>query len=849
MKHVVIVESPAKCKTINKYLGKDYTVLASFGHVRDLPSKNGSVDPEKNFAMNYQISDGAKKNVKAIEDAVKKADSLILATDPDREGEAISWHVYELLKKDKVIDAKFPVSRVSFNSITKDAVEKAMAAPRQIDMDLVNAQQARRALDYLVGFSISPILWRKLPGSRSAGRVQSVALRLICEREAEIEKFIPQEYWSIKADFLSNSSLFNAHLVYADGEKLDKFSIPNQARAEEIYKKLAGKKYKIKSVEKKEVRRNPKPPFTTSTLQQEASSKLGFGAKKTMTLAQRLYEGVDIGGETTGLITYMRTDGVDIAEEAMVMTRNEIAKKFGKEYLPSSPRKYTSKAKNTQEAHEAVRPTDPRRNPEMVRQYLDGDQLRLYELIWKRLMASQMEQVVMDQVTAEIASEDNYGVFRATGSTIKFDGFYKAYNYGKDDDEAEEKEAILPEMKEGGKVELAEATAEKKNPNPEQHFTQPPPRFSEATLVKRLEELSIGRPSTYAAIISVLQDRDYVKIDKKRFVPEMRGRLVTAFLEKYFRHYVEYDFTADLEEELDLISDGKLDWVKSLKNFWTGFKANVNDATEIKLTDVIENLEVELAQILFPKNEKGEPDHTCPTCKVGSLKLKLGKFGAFLGCSEYPTCNHTSQIAGDDSNSADADGVNAGASQENFETKILGKNEAGDEVTLRKGPYGFYVQTGELKGKIKPKRASIPKDVSIEDLDLEKAISLLSFPKELGKHPETGEMISVNRGRFGPYIAHNGTFVSIKNMSIFDVDLQNAVGMIAADALRVKRPARPKKVDKKAEAKAAKEAEKAAAKEAKKASSKKPAAKKAPAKKAGVKKKAAPKKATAKKAK
>lgn len=810
MKSVVIVESPAKCKTINKYLGKDYKVLASFGHIRDLPSKDGSVIPEENFEMKYSISPRSKKHVKEIEDAVKKADQLILATDPDREGESISWHVYETLLQDKIIDKNFPVKRVAFNSITKKAVTEAIENPRELDLNLINSQQARRALDYLVGFSLSPILWRKLPGSRSAGRVQSVALRLICEREKEIEAFKPQEYWTIQALLeTSAGEIFTANLSQIDDTKLKKLDIKDEASATKILDEIKGQGFSVDNINKRRVSRNPKPPFTTSTLQQEASRKLGFSASKTMTLAQKLYEGIDVGEGATGIITYMRTDGVSIAPEAMNDTRAAIEKLYDKKYLPEKPRFYTSKAKNAQEAHEAIRPTDPTRTPDSIKQYLDKDQLKLYDLIWKRLVSSQMESALFDQVSADIITDDKKYIFRASGSTLVFDGFLKLYREGIDDGEDEDKESKLPKLEEKQILNLGKPEEEgKANPNADQHFTEPPPRYNEASLVKKLEELGIGRPSTYASIISILVDRGYTKLEKRRFMPETRGRLVTEFLNQFFTKYVQYDFTANLEEELDLISDGKLDWKDALQKFWKDFKGNIDAASELRISDVIDYLDDALEKLFFQEGE-GEEKRKCPKCGTGKLGLRLGKFGAFIGCSNYPTCDYTRQILTEDEKKEQAE--NAGndndygqGNKPQFETKILGQDEeTGEDITLRKGPYGFYLQIGEQKGKVKPKRAAIPKGTNIDDVDITKAKTLLSLPKTLGKHPETGEDITTGIGRYGPYVAHNKKFHSLKNQSVFDVTLEDAIELInSAPAPKEKAAAKEKPSPKKKKTKA-----------------------------------------------
>ncbi len=788
MPSVVIVESPAKCKTINKYLGKDYTVLASFGHIRDLPSKDGSVEPNDDFAMHYQISSDSTKHVKAITDAMKRSDKLILATDPDREGEAISWHVLEVLKAKKVVKKDTPVERVAFSSITKKAVSEALEQPRTLDMDLINAQQARRALDYLVGFNLSPVLWRKLPGSRSAGRVQSVALRIICEREEEIEQFDSREYWTLDAVFeTGEKAKIQSQLTHYQGEKLDKFAITTEAEAKKIESALSSASYHIASIETKESQRKPYAPFTTSTLQQEASRKLGFSAKRTMQTAQKLYEGIQLDGETTGLITYMRTDGVDVAPEAMYAARELVESRYGQKYLPEKPRYYSKKQKNAQEAHEAIRPTDPKRTPDQVKGFLNDDQHKLYDLIWKRLIASQMTNVILDQVALEIAADKEQARFRATGSTVRFDGFYKVYREGRDDDGGEDDEKKLPPVSEGDA--LALATLEKDEKNPEglnplavQHFTQPPPRYTEASLVKKLEELGIGRPSTYASIISVLQDRDYVKLEQKRFFPEMRGRLVTKFLERYFPRYVEYDFTAKLEEDLDDIASGELDWKQALRQFWGDFSGNVEQAMQLEFSQVLDDLNESLAPVLFPGDGPLEERRKCPACGTGQLGLKTGKFGAFLGCSNYPECGHTVQLPGSGVEGA-VDEAASGSDLAN-EPKLLGQDpETGKDITLRKGPYGFYVQLGEPEGKAKPKRASLPKGQSPETATLEQAIKLLSLPRVVGMHPESGKEIVANIGRYGPYVQHDGKFTSLKgDDDPYTIGINRAVTVIAEGA-------------------------------------------------------------------
>lgn len=772
--HVVIVESPAKSKTINKYLGKDYKVVASFGHIRDLPSKDGSVRPDEGFAMTYETSPRSVKHIKEIADAVKSADTIYLATDPDREGEAISWHVIEALKERKALKSKTAVKRVVFNEITKKAVLHAIANPRDIDMDLVNAQQARRALDYLVGFTLSPVLWRKLPGSKSAGRVQSVALRLVAEREDEIEKFITQEYWDVTLDLLNkNNAPIHAKLVQLQGKKLDKFAFKTKSDVDAVVSELKTRPYSITDIEKKQVRRHPWPPFTTSSLQQEASRKFGFGASRTMQIAQKLYEGVDLDGETVGMITYMRTDGVQVAEEAMTATRQLIGNQFGKPYLPDAPRRYATKAKNAQEAHEAIRPTDVTRSPDAMAQFLDKDQLKLYTLIWNRMVASQMESVVIDQVIATLESPDKYATARAIGSTVHFDGFYRLYREDKDDEEDEEGNNRLPPLEKGEALKLEKVV-------PSQHFTQPPPRYSEASLVKKMEELGIGRPSTYASIISVLQDREYVRLDKRRFIPEERGRIVTAFLKSFFSRYVEYDFTAKLEGQLDDISAGEIFWKKVLEEFWKDFYTTIGEVKEFDMAVILEKLGQLLDHHLFPPREDSKDPHICPECSTGKLSLKTGKFGAFIACSNYPDCRYTRQIGG--VTSSDAQGDDAATAPQKVEPRLLGKDEAtGMDISLRKGPYGFYVQVGDtVKGsKEKPKRVAVPEFMKPETLDLPQARALLSLPRDVGTHPETGKVIKAGIGRFGPYIQHDKTFVSLKQDDVLTIGINRAVDLLA----------------------------------------------------------------------
>ncbi|MDP7642325.1 MAG: type I DNA topoisomerase, partial [Alphaproteobacteria bacterium] len=697
--NVVVVESPAKASTINKYLGPDYVVLASYGHVRDLPPKDGSVLPDENFEMTWMVSDGAEKNIRAIGKALSGAQHLYLATDPDREGEAISWHVMDELNERKLLNG-IAVERVVFSEITKTAVLAAMANPRRLDDDLVDAYRARRALDYLVGFTLSPILWRKLPGSRSAGRVQSVALRLICQREAAIEAFVRREYWTVAAQLKTAAgAAIEARLTHLDGKKLDKFDLPDEARAMAARDIVAAGGHAVREIEARRTRRNPAPPFTTSTLQQEASRKLSFTARQTMGVAQQLYEGVALDGERVGLITYMRTDGVHIAEEAVRSARTTIEREYGARYVPDEPRAYRAKAKNAQEAHEAIRPTDLARLPKQVQSLLSDDQARLYELIWKRTLASQMASAEIDQTAIVIEPGDGRHTLRATGSVIAFDGFLRLYQEGRDDAKGEDGERRLPRVQKGEALALAAVT-------PEQHFTEPPPRFSEASLVKELEQLGIGRPSTYASIISVLQDRNYVRLERRRFIPEDRGRIVTVFLENYFRRYVEYDFTAALETELDNISDGQIDWHKVLSSFWTDFKGAIDETAELRIKQVIEVLDEALAPHLFPLSEDGVDPRVCPTCEDGRLNLKLGKHGPFIGCSNYPECRHTRPLNGD--GEADAG------------PREIGTHPDSDlAITLRKGPFGYYVQLGEIgeDGESKPKRVSLPRDAVPDMVD------------------------------------------------------------------------------------------------------------------------------------
>jgi DNA topoisomerase-1 len=763
---VVIVESPAKAKTINKYLGSNYKVLASYGHVRDLPAKDGSVRPDDDFSMSWEVDGPSSKRLSDIAKAVKDADGVILATDPDREGEAISWHVLEVLRQKKALKDK-PVSRVVFNAITKQAVTEAMRNPRDIDVPLVDAYLARRALDYLVGFTLSPVLWRKLPGARSAGRVQSVALRLICDRETEIERFVREEYWQVAAQLdTPRSDRFEARLTAFEGKKLQKLDIANKDQADDIKAMLDGAAFRVASVEAKPTKRNPAPPFTTSTLQQAASSRMGFSASRTMQIAQRLYEGVDIGGETTGLITYMRTDGVQMAPEAIEAARKQIGTGFGARYLPEKPRYYSTKAKNAQEAHEAVRPTDFGRTPDQVRRYLDADQARLYEMIWKRAIASQMVAAEIERTTVEIEATNGARTagLRAVGSVVKFDGFIAAYTEQKDDDapEGDDEDGRLPEIRSGETLKCHAI-------NTTQHSTEPPPRYSEASLIKKMEELGIGRPSTYAATLKTLEDREYVTNEKRKLIPHSKGRLVTAFLESFFDRYVEYDFTAALEEKLDQISDGKLSWKDVLRDFWRDFSGSVDEIKELRVTDVLNALNEELAPLVFPAREDGSNPRICPKCGTGDLSLKLGKYGAFVGCSNYPECSFTRQL-GENGEGDGADGESG--------DKLLGKDPyTNEDIFLKSGRFGPYVQRGDGK---EAKRSSLPKGWAPAEMDHEKALALLSLPRDIGKHPESGKMISAGLGRYGPFVLHDGTYANVETIEdVFTIGINRAVTVLA----------------------------------------------------------------------
>lgn len=757
--NLVVVESPAKAKTINKYLGPDFTVLASYGHVRDLPSKDGSVLPDDDFAMSWEVDARASKRMSEIAEAAKKADRVILATDPDREGEAISWHVLEILTKKKALKDT-AVERVTFNAITKSAVLEAMANPRQLDMELVEAYLARRALDYLVGFTLSPVLWRKLPGARSAGRVQSVALRIVVDREMEIEAFRAQEYWSVEADLAADSPPFTTRLVKHAGKRVQRLDITSEAMANDARDAIKAGSFTIRSIEKKPVKRSPSPPFTTSTLQQEAARKLGFTAQRTMQAAQKLYEGVD---DTGGLITYMRTDGLSVSPEGIAQAREVIADRFGPAYVPEQPRYYKTKVKNAQEAHEAIRPTNLTRHPDSLR--LEGDLSRLYELIWKRMVASQMESARLDRTTVDVETPDGQTGLRATGQVVAFDGFIAVYEEGRDDKpkdgvDDEDDTTRLPALKEG-------ATAKVEAIRTDQHFTEPPPRFSEATLVKKLEELGIGRPSTYASILTTLRDREYVRMDKNRFIPEDNGRLVTAFLEQFFTQWVQYDFTAALETRLDEVSAGDLDWKVVLRDFWSQLKPATDAVTARQ--GVIDELDTAIGPFLFPDRGDGTDARLCPLCKQGRLHLKASfkMKSSFIGCSNYPECRYTRGFGA-------ATGVEDGGDRD------LGVDpDTGAPVALKIGRFGPYVET-TIPGEEKPKRSSLPKGWSPATLALEQALRLLALPREVGIHPEDGKPISAGLGRYGPFVLHAGTYANVADIDeVFDIGLNRAVVLLA----------------------------------------------------------------------
>ena len=731
---LVVVESPAKAKTIEKYLGSGHRVLASFGHVRDLPPKDGSVDPDQGFDMQWQVSPDRSKQLRAIAEEAKKADTLILATDPDREGEAISWHVQEVLRQKKALPAN--VQRVTFNAITNSAVTEAMKRPRELDEDLIDAYRARRALDYLVGFTLSPILWRKLPGAKSAGRVQSVALRLIVDREREIEVFKPQEYWQVSANFETDGQRFTARLVALDGNKIDRLTIGDRGDADAAKAVVEAGRFNVSSIETKPFSRNPPPPFTTSTLQQEAARKLGFSASHTMRVAQGLYE--------DGLITYMRTDGVDMAPEAISAARKAIASRYDAGFVPDRPRQYQSKIKNAQEAHEAIRPTDFD-----LSRAASADFARLYELIYNRALASQMASARLERTTVELTDGAGRAVLRASGQVVLFQGYLALYEEGRDEKADDEDGARMPALREGD-------APVKTGVEASQHFTQPPPRYSEASLVKRLEELGIGRPSTYAATLQTLKDREYVRLEKGRFVPEESGRLVTAFLERFFDRYVSYDYTAELEEELDDVSGGRLDWQKLLDDFWRDFKPKAGEVMDQKPSEITQALDEFLAPWLYPPREDGSDPRVCPQCGNGRLSLRGGKFGAFVACSNYPECRYTQKF-GQGGDQAQSDGP----------------TDLGDGIMLKSGRFGPYLERGD-------KRASIPKDIQLEDVNIEVAERLLSLPREIGAHPETGKAITASIGRYGPYLAHDGKYAKLSSTAeVFETGMNAAVAKLA----------------------------------------------------------------------
>ena len=750
---VVVVESPAKAKTINKYLGTDYSVFASYGHVRDLPPKDGSVDPKNNFEMLWEVSTDSKKHIKAISDALKKDNTLILATDPDREGEAISWHLEEALRKRRAINGNTQIQRVVFNAITKSAVSEAMKAPREIDSPLVEAYLARRALDYLVGFNLSPVLWRKLPGARSAGRVQSVCLRLIVEREMDIEAFNAQEYWSVHASLKSpRGQIFDARLVNLAGDKLEKFDLHNETQAELAVAAVESRNLQVKSVEANAANRNPYAPFMTSTLQQEASRKFGMGARQAMSVAQRLYE--------AGHITYMRTDGIDMAPEAVMATREEIQKRYGNNYVPKSPRMYKNKAKNAQEAHECIRPTDISKDASNAK-INDVDQKKLYDLIWKRTISCQMEAAKFERTTIDITSEDQQILLKANGQVVIFDGFLKVYEEGRDDNESKDDGKSLPKLFQNEQL-------EKLGVNKDQHFTQPPPRYTEATLVKKMEELGIGRPSTYASIVTTIQEREYVRKEKNRLSPEDKGRIVTIFLLNFFKKYIEYDFTAGLEEKLDIISAGKLEYTNVLKDFWQDFSSAISETSELRITQVLDVLDEALSPQLYPSRSDGSDPRLCPKCQSGKLHLKSSKTGGFVGCGNYPECNFTRPISGDNGDNAD---------------RTLGEDQ-GDIIQLKSGRFGRYIQRGEVTSENpKPQRASLPKGWEASEMDLHKALQLLGLPREIGKHPDDAEIVEAGIGRYGPFVKHGRLYANLKEVDeVFTIGMNRAVEVLALKA-------------------------------------------------------------------
>ena len=769
--NVLIVESPSKAKSINKYLGNNYKVLASVGHVRDLTAKNDAIDTENNFQMKWETSDRGKKVIKDIANAAQNSENLYLATDPDREGEAIAWHIEELLREMPKL-ANLNIHRITFNEITKNAVLEALKEPRKVNENLVNAYLARRALDFLVGFNLSPVLWRKLPGSKSAGRVQSVALKIITEREFEIEKFNPEEYWSLKAIFNKGQEKeFESRLIKFKDEKIEKLTIKTESEASNFLEKIQNSTYKVKEIQKKETKRNPYAAFTTSSMQIEASRKLGFSANQTMRTAQKLYEGIEINGEPTGLITYMRTDSVLMSKDAIEEIRGFVSKKLGNEYIPAEPRIYKSKAKNAQEAHECIRPTNIRLSPEELKKYLNSDEYKLYEIIWQRAVSSQMASAIIDQVSVDITNEQDIIVFRSNGSSIKFPGMLAVYQETKEEDKKEDeydKSSLLPPLDQRDPLNLIKAETH-------QHFTLPPPRYTEASLVKKLEELGIGRPSTYASIIKVLQDRDYVLLDKKRFNPHDRGRVVSVFLENYFNKYVEYDFTAGLENQLDEISNGKLNWKEVIQKFWETFKQLCDETIGKSNREIIDVLDNALGPHFFPPNGE-DKDRKCPNCKNGRIGLKVGKFGGFVGCSNYPECKYTVQF------NQITDAKNGTLTN----PKEIGiYPETGEMITIRKGPYGLYMQVGEGTDEKKPKRVSIPKNFEPDEIGLNTAIQLLALPRKLGFHPENNLTVSAGIGMYGPYILHNKKYKSLeKTDNILDIDLERAIELIAKPTIR-----------------------------------------------------------------
>ncbi len=803
MKAVVVVESPAKARTIGKYLGRGYHVVASYGHIRDLPAREGSVRPDENFSMDWEVDARAESHFQDIVKAIHGANQLYLATDPDREGEAISWHVREELVRRGKILGNIDVKRITFHEITSDAVQNALQYARDLNDDLVEAYLARRALDYLVGFTLSPVLWRKLPGSRSAGRVQSVALRLVCEREAEIESFSAREYWTVEADLLTPACMsFTARLTYLDGKKLEKFALSEESRAMEARQRVKAATLKVKTVQRHESQRQPPPPFTTSTLQQESARELHFTAKRTMQIAQRLYEGIDVGDERVGLITYMRTDSVQITATIIDSIRSLIRRELGGNYLPSKKRTYKTKVKNAQESHEAIRPTDIYRHPRMLATYLNNEQLQLYQLIWKRTLASQMKNAELRQVAVDIVSTDKTLILRATSSDIAFDGFLRLYHAGQEEDLEKTGNTVVkkPESRDAGKKALpfmsTRDSIHQHTVRAEQHFTQAPPRYSEASLVKKLEELGIGRPSTYATILTVLQERHYVRMEERRFIPENRGRIVTAFLENYFNHYIQYTFTAELENQLDDISDGRIGWKRVLRQFWEDFIRRVEEIRNLRVSEVLERLDCELGSHFFPQKSEDSNPRQCPTCVNGRLSLKLGKFGAFIGCSNYPDCCYTRPLSILVSNGHASNGHEVSAN----DVRILGLHpETGARISLRKGPYGSYVQLdpvctahaaastsiltgtsgqsasektaetrkrGENRGEQdfsirKPRRVPVPKGLSATFITLEIALQLLKLPRGIGIHPQNGKPVLLKVGRYGLYVEHEKVRVAL----------------------------------------------------------------------------------------